>query len=43
MIEDSPAKETDLIFSGGLAAFVNYDLVEPEERYHRTDISIDNL
>ena len=33
MIEDSPAKDTDLIFGGGLAAFVNYDLLDPEERY----------
>jgi len=37
MIEDSPAKETDLIFSGGLAAFVNYDLVDPEESYKDFD------
>lgn len=37
MIEDSPAKETDLIFSGGLAAFVNYDLVDPDERHKDFD------
>eukprot|EP00088_Acartia_fossae_P001505 TRINITY_DN10583_c0_g2_i2.p1 TRINITY_DN10583_c0_g2~~TRINITY_DN10583_c0_g2_i2.p1 ORF type:complete len:556 (+),score=113.44 TRINITY_DN10583_c0_g2_i2:22-1668(+) len=31
LIEDSPGKDTDLVFGGGLAAFVNYDLVDPDE------------
>jgi len=32
MIENSPGKDTDLIFGGGLAPFVNYDLLEPEKK-----------
>jgi len=31
MMEESPGKDTDLIFGGGLAPFVNYDLIKPND------------
>ena len=31
MMEESPGKNTDLIFGGGLAPFVNYDLIKPND------------
>jgi len=37
MIEDSPAKDADLIFGGGLAAFVDYDIGDPDYECRRND------
>ena len=36
MIEESPGKDADLIFGGGLAPFVNYDMiVSDDERWNK--------
>ena len=31
MMENSPGKDTDIILGGGLAPFVNYEMIEGEE------------
>lgn len=37
MIENSPAKEADLIFGGGLGAFVDYDIGDDDYECRRND------
>ena len=37
MVEESPAKDADLIFGGGLASFVHYDIGDPDFECQRLD------
>jgi len=39
MIEESPGKDADLIFGGGLAPFVNYDMIVPDDERSGFDYS----
>ena len=32
MMENNPGKDTDIILGGGLAPFVNYDLIDEEQK-----------